>query len=306
MRRAYILKSITMETTEKKVITVATTIQAPVEKVWEIWNDPAHITQWNAASADWHTPWAENELKVGGKLLSRMEARDGSMGFDFEGEYTAIETHKRIVYTIADGRKVEVIFTGNGNETAIAESFEAEGTNPPEMQQAGWQAILDNFKQYAESVADMEPLHVDVTIHADAETVFRNMLGEKSFKQWSAAFDPTSYYDGKWEDGEKMLFIGCDSEGRKFGMVSRIEQVIPGKYVSIFHIGVVMDGKEMTGHSAETAGWAGSREIYTLEETDGQTVVSVDVDVNKEHKAQFAKQWPEALRLLKALCENSL
>src|SRR5690606_32788465 len=85
-QKGYILKSIIMETTGKKDITVETTIQAPVEKVWEIWNDPAHITQWNAASADWHTPWAENDLQVGGKLRSRMEARDDSMGFDFEGE----------------------------------------------------------------------------------------------------------------------------------------------------------------------------------------------------------------------------
>src|SRR5690606_14523472 len=105
-------------------------------------------------SADWHTPWAENDLRVGGKLLSRMEARDGSMGFDFEGEYTEVKPHEHIVYTIADGRKVEVIFTGNGKETTVAESFEAENTHTQEMQQAGWQAILDNFKQYTESVAD--------------------------------------------------------------------------------------------------------------------------------------------------------
>ena len=139
-----------METAEKTVITIETTINAPVEKVWEYWSKPEHITRWCNASDDWHTPRAENDLRVGGNFLSRMEAKDGSMGFDFGGAYDAVDTNKYIEYTMGDGRKVKVHFNQMDNTTKVVESFEAESTNPVEMQRGGWQAILDNFKKYTE------------------------------------------------------------------------------------------------------------------------------------------------------------
>ncbi|WHY64918.1 SRPBCC family protein [Neobacillus sp. SuZ13] len=131
-------------------ITVQTTVHAPVEKVWEYWTEPKHITQWNNASEDWHTPVAENDLTVGGKFLTRMEAKDGSFGFDFGGIYDEVKVNEVISYTLGDERKVTIKFNGQGNETQVIETFDAETTNPIEMQQAGWQAILDNFKKYAE------------------------------------------------------------------------------------------------------------------------------------------------------------
>lgn len=140
-----------METQNKTVITIESTINAPVEKVWEFWTMPVHITKWNSASDDWHTPKAENDLRVGGNFSSRMEARDGSMGFDFGGVYTDVKTNKHIAYTMGDGRKVEVKFEVSGDKTKVTESFEAEGTNPVEMQKGGWQAILDNFRKYTEA-----------------------------------------------------------------------------------------------------------------------------------------------------------
>ena len=140
-----------METSEKKVITIQTTVNAPVEKVWEYWSKPEHITKWSYASDDWHTPRAENDLRVGGKFVSRMEAKDGSMGFEFGGTYDVVNQNEYIEYTLGDGRKVQVNFSPEGNTTGIVESFQAEGTNPVEMQQAGWQAILDNFKKYTEA-----------------------------------------------------------------------------------------------------------------------------------------------------------
>lgn len=135
-------------------ITVQATINAPVDKVWRLWTTPQHITKWNNANDEWHTPKAENELKAGGRFVYRMEAKDGSMGFDFGGVYDEVETNKKITYAIDDGRKVKIEFTGNGNETRVEETFEAEGTNSAELQRTGWQAILDNFKQYVESVKD--------------------------------------------------------------------------------------------------------------------------------------------------------
>lgn len=135
----------------KTDVTVETIVNAPVEKVWKYWNEPNHITQWCFAIDTWHAPKAENDLRVGGKLITTMAARDGSMSFDFEGVYDKVENNKLIEYTIADGRKVKIVFTPNGNETKVTETFETETTNPVEMQRGGWQAILDNFKKYTES-----------------------------------------------------------------------------------------------------------------------------------------------------------
>jgi len=140
-----------MKTAEKTIITVKSSINAPVKKVWEYWTKPEHITQWNNASDDWHTPWAKNDLRVGGRFSARMEARDGSMGFEFGGTYDAIQSNEFISYTIDDGRKVEVTFTSQGDMTTVTENFEAEETNSIEMQQGGWQAIMDNFKKYTEA-----------------------------------------------------------------------------------------------------------------------------------------------------------
>ncbi len=142
-----------MATTERKKITVEATIHAPLEKLWDLWTDPKHIIHWNHASADWHTPRAENDLRVGGKFLSRMEARDSSGGFDFSGVYDEVKPHQLIAYTLDDDRKVKITFTGNGKKTRVVETFEAENTYSLEMQHGGWQAILDNFKKYAESLS---------------------------------------------------------------------------------------------------------------------------------------------------------
>lgn len=139
-----------METKDKTVITIQNTIEVPVEKVWNYWSGPEHITKWNNASPDWHTPWAKNDLRVGGSFVSRMEAKDGSMGFDFGGTYDEVKKHEYIEYTIGDGRKVKVRFSGQGNTTRVVVNFEAEETNSVEMQRGGWQAILDNFKKYTE------------------------------------------------------------------------------------------------------------------------------------------------------------
>jgi len=140
-----------MATSNPITITVETTVHSPVESVWTYWTAPKHIMQWSKASNDWHAPYAENDLKAGGKFVTRMEAIDGSMGFDFNGVYDEVIMNESISYTIADGRKVKVEFVRQGNDTRIIESFEAEETHAIEMQQAGWQAILDNFKTYAET-----------------------------------------------------------------------------------------------------------------------------------------------------------
>lgn len=132
-------------------ITIDTTVQAPVEKVWQYWTDPQHIMKWNNASDEWHTPRAENDLRSGGKFNYRMEAKDGSFGFDFEGVYDKVTENEQIDYTMDDNRKVQVVFSVTDQGIRIMETFEAENTNSLEMQKNGWQAILDNFKKYTEA-----------------------------------------------------------------------------------------------------------------------------------------------------------
>jgi uncharacterized protein YndB with AHSA1/START domain len=139
-----------METKVKTIISVQTKISAPVEKVWKNWITPEDIVKWNNASEDWHTTLANNDLRVGGKFHSRMEAKDGSMGFDFDGVYSIVKTKSQIEYEIGDGRKVRIDFTANGKDTKIVETFEAEDTNSIDIQRTGWQALLDNFKKYVE------------------------------------------------------------------------------------------------------------------------------------------------------------
>jgi len=131
-------------------ITVQTTVAAPVERVWAAYTTPDDIKQWNAAPEDWHTPNATVDLREGGAFSSRMEAKDGSMGFDFAGTYTKIETHRRIAYDFGD-RHAEVEFVPDERGVRVSVTFEAESEHPVEMQRAGWQSILDNFKRYVEA-----------------------------------------------------------------------------------------------------------------------------------------------------------
>ncbi len=135
----------------KTAITVEAMVNAPVEKVWRNWTKTEHITQWNNASDDWHSPHATNDLRAGGKFSTRMEAKDASMGFDFGGIYDDVKINELIAYTLDDGRKVRIGFLPTSNETKITETFEAEDMNSIELQKGGWQAILDNFKKYTES-----------------------------------------------------------------------------------------------------------------------------------------------------------
>ena len=142
-----------METTSQQAITVETLVQAPVEKVWQYWTAPEHITKWCNASDDWHAPYAENDLRTGGTFKTTMAAKDGRMQFDWGGVYDLVDPFKQISYSMGDSRKVDVRFSGEGNQTRIVETFDPEQQNPIEMQRGGWQAILDNFKKYVESNA---------------------------------------------------------------------------------------------------------------------------------------------------------
>ncbi len=132
-------------------ITVETMVNAAPSKVWDTWNNPADIKQWNTAQEDWHTTRSEVDLREGGQFLSRMEAKDGSVGFDFEGTYTRLVPQQTIEYRMSDGREVSVEFEKRDGGVLMRETFDAETENPPEVQRSGWQAIMDNFRRHVEA-----------------------------------------------------------------------------------------------------------------------------------------------------------
>ena len=132
-------------------ITVEGVANASLVNVWKVWNTPSDIMKWNTPASDWHTTSSENDLRVGGKFKNRMEAKDGSFGFDFEGIYDRVELYKEITYTMSDGRTVTTLFTSENGKALITTTFDAETENDPEFQKQGWQAILQNFIKYVES-----------------------------------------------------------------------------------------------------------------------------------------------------------
>lgn len=286
------------------IITVSTQIKAPLSQVWRSWTLPQHIIHWNFASEDWHCPKAENDLREGGVFKYHMAAKDGSMAFDFSGSYSKILHNRNIDFHLDDMRKVKVTFEEVNGQVRVSEGFEAEGSQQDELQKQGWQAILNNFKKYTESLSEITRLHFDITINAPVEQVYEQMLDDKGYREWTAEFNPGSFYKGKWQTGEKMLFIGVDDEGNEGGMVSSIKACVPNKLVSIEHYGIVNHGKEITSGS-EVEGWAGSLEEYRFEEKNGATLLKIALDTNKEFKSYFEETWPKALNKLKSICENN-
>jgi len=292
-----------METAQKTMITVETTVNAPIAKAWHVWTEPMHIMNWCFASDDWHCPDATNDVRTGGKFSSTMAAKDGSMSFDFGGEYTEVIPQQKIAYTMGDGRVATVIFTAEGDKTRITETFEAESMNSIEMQKGGWQAILDNYKKRAESTNVTDKISFEIFINAPVEKVYQLMIAEKSYQEWTAEFNPTSRFEGTWEKGAKMKFVGTGENGEIGGMVARIRENIPNQFISIQHLGEIKGNEEITtGPGVES--WAGSLENYSFRALNGGTQVRVEMNTNEEFKSYFQDTWPKALNKLKEICER--
>jgi uncharacterized protein YndB with AHSA1/START domain len=292
-----------MEPLNKNSITVETTINAPVEMVWNYWTSPEHITQWCQASDDWHAPYAENDLRVKGTFKTTMAARDGSASFDFEGVYTNVLLHKLISYTLLDGRKVTINFSRMEHKTQVVETFEPETDNPAELQREGWQSILNNFRNYVEDSGKMELLHFEIHINSPVENVYHKMLDKESYMQWTSVFAPDSHYKGSWEKGSKIIFLGTGENGEVGGMISRIKENIPNQFVSIEHLVIIQNDREITT-GKEIDGWAGAHENYTFKVQNGGTWLGVDLEVKRGFKDIFLDMWPAGLKKLKEMCEE--
>lgn len=292
-----------MKTSERTLVNVQTVVKLPVGKVWELWTDPWHIIHWNQASEEWHTARAENDIKKNGRFSYRMEARDGSAGFDFSGEYRKVTKYKSIESFLDDSRKVSITFNEDNGETHISESFEAEETFPVEYQKEGWQSILDNFKKYAEVSQRFTVTHFEIVIDKPVEKVFSTMLEKGTYQAWTSVFNSTSRFEGSWQKGSKILFLGDEENGSTSGMVSWIKDYQTNKSVRIEHQGSIKNGEEIIS-GIETDTWKGSIESYSFKALNDKTLLSVDFDSVMEFDSYFSETWPEALRKLKLLCEE--
>ena len=285
---------------KKNTITISAIVHAPLDKVWECWNTPHHVIKWNAASPDWHTTYAENDLIAGGKLKSRMEAKDGSFGFDFEGIYEEIIPMQKLRYVLGDGRVVAISFEEAAGGTWVTESFDAENENSLELQEMGWTAILNNFKSYAEKNPS-PPMTFQIEISAPVAKVYSTMIDPNHYKTWTAVFNETSNYKGSWDKGSTIHFIGQDPEGNVGGMVSRIKENMANQFISIEHLGLIQ-GEEVITEGPMVEAWSGALENYYFIDKGDSTLLKVEMDTNEEFKGYFETTWPKALEVLRDLC----
>lgn len=284
-------------------ITVECIVQAPLSRVWDVLTKPEHIQKWNAASEDWHCPYAENDLRNEGRFMYRMAARDGSMAFDFAGTYTDVEPYSHYAYVMEDGRTVQIQLTPLEEGVHVKEIFDAEQQNSPELQKQGWQAILNNFKKQAETADITNRMYFEIRVQAPPELVHRKMIDAETYMQWTYVFNETSHFQGDWNTGSSILFLGIDSNGEKGGMVSRIVENIPARRVIIEHLGLVKGDTQITS-GPEVEGWAGALEQYIFTPVGNACLLNISLDANEEFKSYFENTWPKALQVLKEICEK--
>ena len=283
-------------------ITISAKIECAPQLAWNLYTNAGNVRFWNFASDDWHCPAASNEVIPGGRFDYRMEAKDGSMGFNFTGTFNEVEAPEKLSYTMDDGRKAYITFEPEVNGTRVTVSFDPEQIHSRELQQSGWQAILDNYRKYAEQYEKLRTLHFSIDIQAPAGKVFDTMLSHGTYEQWTAVFNPTSTFEGSWDKGSEIRFLGTDANGNVGGMISRIREHIPNSFVSIEHIGMLVNGDAIT-EGPEVASWAGSQENYSFSEENGITTVKVSLDSSGAYEGYFNETYPRALEMLKSLCE---
>lgn len=298
-------------------IVISADVLASANDTWNFFTHAKHVIRWNHASDDWHSVSARNDVREGGKFLFRMEAKNGSFGFDFSGVYERIEKPARLQYRLDDGRMVDVRFepatnpATNTHETSEATnvtiSFDPEASHSIAMQREGWQAILNNFKAYAQLHAEKrwEVFLFEITINAPPRTVYEAVTDKELFSCWTRVFHPSSLYEGSWDAGAKILFLGLDAQGCPEGLSAVVTDNIPHSLIALRYVGVVSAGAETTT-SEDALAWRDARERYVFRSAQGgkATELLVDTDVLAGDCENFQAKWNEALAELKKICET--
>jgi uncharacterized protein YndB with AHSA1/START domain len=277
-------------------ITIQNTILAPVASAWECYTMPKHIIDWNFASDDWCCPSATNDLKIGGLFSYRMEAKDGSMGFDFGGFYTLVEKEKAIQYTMnvepgqapETGRKVEIIFESiTGEETKTTVNFEPETENSRELQQSGWQSILDNFKLYCETTNSYE-----IILKASAKDVWRAITTSEGLESYMKSMKVLS----NWQVGASIEYTCYNPEGtimlwndKKMVWKGEIVTFETNKMFTVAYDGSAGILKE--SYTLESINEQTTKLMFIQTATDAQAIAAYN-DGNK-HSLQLLKEYLE-------------
>ncbi|MEZ4910909.1 MAG: SRPBCC domain-containing protein [Saprospiraceae bacterium] len=281
---------------------VKTVVNAPISIVWNLWITPYHVMKWNNATEDWYTPKAKNNLILGKTFSYTMASRDGAHSFDFWGTYDEVIPKSLIAYTLGDGRKVKVNFSDSGSGVEVMETFELENMNSPELQEQGWQAILNNFKKYTESLLP-NLLQYSCVIPADPKHIYNTMIGNDTYAGWTKIFNPTSRFEGSWQKGQLIFFLGEGEDGKSGGMVSMIAENMDSEHISISHI------KEWTVDDSLSKEYAvpedPSFENYSFIPVAEGTLLVVDMLGGVvAYKEYFDETWPKALDQLSKISSD--
>ncbi|MFN3529715.1 MAG: SRPBCC domain-containing protein [Bacteroidia bacterium] len=279
-------------------------LQLPAAQAWRSFTQPAHIINWNFAHESWHCPTAENNLQAGGHFKYHMAARDGSGSFDFEGQFEQIEHRQRIAYHLNDSRKVEFRIEPTDSGIRVWHNFEAATDHDAEQQRQGWQAILDQFALYTASLEPLVEMHFEHDYPIAPEELCNMMFSDKGYREWTKPFNANSHFEGVWETGASMRFLGVDGDGTVGGMLSKIRLFEAGKQVCIVHEGDIQKGQEVR-FDQSVAQWAGAEENYYFEPMEGGTRLRVMAEVAPQFESWMQEFWPPALQKLHQMCEKA-
>lgn len=283
------------------VITITTTIQAPIHTVFESYLSPADNLRWNTAGEGWTVSHTTINPVIGGTYSIGFKSPDGANDFDFGGVYTNIIPDQLITSILDDGRHVKVLFEEKDNEAIVTIEFDAEQENSLELQEQGWGKILTHFKQFIERKS--KPTHRSILktidIHASVEKVWDVLLQDQSYRQWTKVFDEDSYYEGEMKYQGKIKFLSSHNGG----LASNVHVYIPYYQISFEHLGVIIDGVE-DFDNPQFADWKGARETYTLTPQGSSTHLEIYVELTQEEYEYMSNLWDQALIKIKDLAEK--
>lgn len=282
-------------------ITISTTINAPIANVFNSYLNPQDNLRWNTAGYGWTNDYAKIDAIAGGEFHIGYKSPDEKNDFDFNGKYIEIVKDKLIKSELGDGRKVEVNFEAEDEKTHVTIIFDAEEENSLDLQKQGWSAILENFKKFVERKSNPKNASItkNIVIQATKEKVWKMLLEDKPYRQWTSSFTEGSYYEGEMKYDGKIMFLSPSGTG----ISSKIVVFIPNFQISFEHLGGVKDGIE-DFKSSEFEGWKYARETYTLNGVDGKVNLQIYVEVTKNEEQMMSDLWDKALAELKKMCEE--
>ncbi len=274
------------------VIEIEVLIKNSLDKVWEYWTGQPFISQWYSASDDWWTPWVNQNFQVDQGFVYRMEARDGSMGFDFSGVFTEIVDHEKIVYVLEDGRKVLTTFEERDGRILLKQAFDAEDQNSAQMQKDGWQAILNHFKSFCEG--DQIEMSFRTVLGTNPNRVWEYLTLPRLYEEWAIAFSEQPKFVGQWVEGGTIDFIDFQEGGTRV----QLDKVKPFEKLYMTHIAMIDGQAGIVEDHPEAPTWVGTKENYDLELVGKETILTIHIMCHPKYVDYLRNSWEKAVKLM--------